>query len=100
MTDYLLTGHQCRPVAKLQMGPGRDWWLGELTEPLPDHPEETHCLHLKTPLKEVVLGVNAADLQQLAVAAHIVCGELNGDWLSTMAGILQHRTQTAQEEAH
>jgi hypothetical protein len=90
-TDYLLTGHKCRPVARLMMSPGRDWWIGELLAPIDGHPEETHCLHMKTPLKEVVYGINAADLQQLAVAARVVCGVIDPAWIEAMVGIVQHR---------
>lgn len=95
--DYILTGHQCKPVARLKMGEGRDWWLGELTEPIPEWPTETHCLHIKTPLKEVVLGVTRGDMEQLAVLCQIVCGPINTNWLERMAIVFQKRAEPLRE---
>lgn len=91
MTDYMLTGHKCKKVAAMKMGEGRDWWLGELLEPLDDFPRETHCLHIKTPLKEVVLGVNRGDMEQLAVLCQVVCGPINPHWLEHMTLVLKSR---------
>lgn len=85
--------HKCRPVAKVtNMGPGREWWMGELLEPIPGHEEETHCLHITTPYKSVVWGVNLGDMMAYAVLAHIVHKELvkdfdgpiNPNWLDAM----------------
>lgn len=98
VTDYVLSGHKCRPVARMFMDEGRDWWLGELTEPLPDWPRETHCLHIKTPLKEVVLGVCAADMEQLTVLCYVVRqtdsasnAHVNEQWIERMAEVLKRR---------
>ena len=92
-TDYMLEGHKCRPVARLVMAAGRDWWLGELLEPIPGYPEETHCLHIKTPIKEVVLGVNRADMEQLGILVRVVCGPVDPDWLTSMARVASHRAK-------
>lgn len=85
------------------MEPPRDWWLGELTEPLPDWPRETHCLHITTPLKEVVLGMCAADFEQLTVLCYIVRqgdGEssrhVNQHWIERMAEVLKRRGEPAE----
>src|SRR5687767_9838333 len=51
--------HKCKCIARIHnMAPGRDWWLGELTEKVAEWPHETHCLHIKTPLKDVVFLCN------------------------------------------
>jgi hypothetical protein len=91
MTDYTLSGHKCKPIARLRMEPPREWWLGELLEPIPGYPNETHCLHIKTPLKEVVLGVNQADMEMLAVLCQVVCGPINPKWLDSMVQVVKQR---------
>ena len=94
-TDCMLTGHKCKPIARMSMDEGRDWWLGELTEPIPGWPNETHCLHIKTPLKELVLGVNMGDMMQLAVLAQIVHGcPINPHWLDNMEKWLRGRAES------
>lgn len=98
VTDYLLAGHHCRPVARMSMAAERDWWLGELTEPLAEWPNETHCLHITTPLKTVVLGINRGDMTQLAVLAQIVHGgPISPAWIDRMESTLRARA-TAMEE--
>ena len=84
MIDYVLTGHKCRRIAELPMESPREWWLGELLEPIENYPRETHCLHIKTPLKEVVLGLHRGDFELLAVLCQVVCGPISPDWLTIM----------------
>lgn len=86
--SYLLPGHKCEKIASMIMDENRNWWLGKLTEPISGWPNETHCLHIKTPLKEIVLGVNYGDMSQLAVLCQIVCGPINQHWLDNMANVL------------
>jgi hypothetical protein len=77
--------HKCKCVARIHnMMPGRDWWLGELTEKVPEWPHETHCLHIKTPLKEIVLLCNMGDLQGLAVLCDIPWPIVNPTWKERM----------------
>lgn len=77
--------HKCRCIARIHnMAPGRDWWLGELTEKHPDWPNETHCLHIKTPLKDVVLLCNMGDLQGLTVLCNIPFPVVNERWKERM----------------
>ncbi len=92
LDNQVLSEHRCRKIASMKMGPDRDWWLGELLEPIRGFPTETHCLHITTPLKDVVLGVNRADMEQLAVLCQIVCGPINPHWLETMAEALKVKT--------
>ena len=88
-----MNNHKSIKMARVtNMGEGREWWLGRLTEPIPGHPEETHCLHITTPYKSVVWGVNLGDMMAYAVLAHIVHKELttsdraiNPNWLENMA---------------
>jgi hypothetical protein len=88
----VLEGHKCRPVARMVMDGGRDWWLGELTESLADWPRETHCLHIQTPLKTVVLGVCQADLDQLNVLGYVMSGKhLNQHWVEKLAKTMKAR---------
>jgi len=56
------------------MGPGRNWWIGELLEPISGHPEEKWCMHITTPYKTVVFGMNLADFLVYATFAEIVHG--------------------------
>ena len=93
-TDYMLIGHKCKMIAKMKMGKDRDWWLGKLLEPIEGYPGETHCLHIKTPLKEVVLGVNSGDMEQLAVLCKIVVGHrINPVWIDNMEIFLKIRAK-------
>jgi len=89
----MLPHHKCEPVARMIMDEGRDWWLGKLTEPIADWPNETHCLHIKTPIKEVVLGVNYGDMSQLAVLCQIVCGPINPHWIENMIKALTKKAR-------
>lgn len=91
MTDYVLSGHKCKPIVRLRMESPGDWWLGELLEPIPGFPRETHCLHIKTPVKEVVLGVNRTDMELLAVLCQVVCGPLHPKWLDRMVDVMKMR---------
>ncbi len=95
--DELCPPHECRLVARIHnMDAGRDWWLGELTEPAPGWPQETHCLHITTPLKKFVLLVNRADMQGLAVLAQIVSGQtIARSWLDRME--LYYRKHPAED---
>lgn len=82
-----LDGHKCRKIATVQkfMAEGRDWWLGELLEPMPDWPAETHCLHMTTPIKDVVFGVMAGDASLFAVLMQVLHGgPVDPLWLNRM----------------
>lgn len=57
--------HKCSPIAVIcntdtpskpgeSDGGKRFWWVGELLEPIPGWPRERYCLHVQTPLKQVV----------------------------------------------
>lgn len=89
--DDPMNNHKCRMIAKaIRMGDGREWWLGKLLEPIPGHPEETHCLHITTPYKSVVWGINAGDMEAYGVFAYIVHGyPLHSAWLESMAKAYQ-----------
>lgn len=87
-----LEGHKCQKIAVAPPGlEGREMWLGILTEPIEGHPVETHCLHIKTPIKEVVFGLDEADFEQFAIFCQVVCGTLNSHWLEKMAEIYKDR---------
>lgn len=73
--------HKCKPLARAVMMQGRDWWIGELTEHIPEWPLETHCLHMKTPLKDVSFLCNSGDFEQLLVLSNVVVKLKNLVWL-------------------
>lgn len=82
--------HKCRPIGRALMGEGRDWWVGELLEPVKDWPQESHCLHMKTPVKDVVFLCNSGDFSNLLVLCHVVLGaKLNQDWIETQMKIMR-----------
>jgi hypothetical protein len=84
--ELLCPPHKCRCIARIHnMAPGRDWWLGELTEPVPEWPHETHCLHITTPLKSVVFLCNRGDLSGLAVLCDIPFPIVNETWRERMS---------------
>lgn len=77
--------HKCERIATAPaLGEGRDFWIGKLLDPLPEYPEETHCLHLKTEAKDVTFLCNMADFHQLQVLCRAVTGEINEGWMQTM----------------
>ncbi len=82
----------------MPMAENRNWWLGKLLEPIPGYPNETHCLHIKTPLKEVVLGINQGDMSLLAVLCQIVCGPINPEWLNSMSKILMSEERMSSKQ--
>lgn len=83
-----LRGHKCREIARVpnyqpDHGDGVWWFIGELTEKIPGHERETHCIHIKTPLKpEIVFGVNVTDAGPYAVIGQILySGPVNPHWV-------------------
>lgn len=80
-SEGLRPEHKCRKIATAIMAEGRDWWVGELLEPVSGHEIETHCLHMLTPLKDIVFLVNDADFQWLTVLGQASCGPINQEWL-------------------
>lgn len=75
--------HQCKPIARAVMDKNRDWWIGELLEPVPEWPKETHCLHMRSPLKTVVFLCNGGDFEQLLVMSNTVTHLRNLEWLDS-----------------
>lgn len=86
LVNGLKPSHKCEMIARYpDMLEGRDWWIGKLIEPVPDWPNETHCLHLKTPLKDVVFLCNRGDFGAFATFAQIYFGhQVNQTWLDAM----------------
>lgn len=83
--DAMRPKHRCQPIARaVAMEEGRDWWIGELIEPVPEWPHETHCLHMKTPIKYVVFLCNSGDFEQLLVMSNVVTQLKNLQWLESM----------------
>lgn len=84
--DRLRPEHKCEIVARAPfMAAGRDWWIGKLKEPVAEWPKETHCLHMKTPLKDIVFLCNRGDFEALATLACCYFGEpVNDDWVRSM----------------
>lgn len=84
-----LPNHRCEPIAVAQLNDvgGRAHWIGRLLEPIPDYEQETHCMHMKTPLKgEVVFGFILADFHQLAALCEAANGgPINPAWVTTKA---------------
>ena len=84
-----LPEHKCEPIAVAQLNDvgGRTHWIGKLLEPIPDYEQETHCMHIITPLKgEVVFGFIMADFHQLAALCEAANGEpINPAWVTAKA---------------
>ena len=74
--------HQCDRIATAPgMAEGREFWVGKLKEPIG---VETHCLHLKTGMKDVTFLCNKSDFRQLQIICRVVTGEINESWMQTM----------------
>lgn len=91
VTDKLRPEHKCKPLARAVMMERRDWWIGELLEPVPEWPHETHCLHMKTPLKDVSFLCNTGDFGQLLVLSNVVVRLQNLTWLKAMTASAELR---------
>lgn len=92
-TERVKPPHKCRRIASAVMDVDRDWWIGELLEPVPEWPKETHCLHMKTPIKNVVFLCNGGDFEQLLVLSNVVVELQNLDWLNSMTEGAKSRSQ-------
>lgn len=83
LLEALKPEHHCKIIARApMMNEGRDIWIGNLTEPVLEWPEETHCLHIKTPLKDIVLLINLGDRHNLAMLIYAVDGSYDEGWLN------------------
>ena len=82
-----MDGHKCKEIARVHnMGEGREMWLGKLLEPIVGEEQETHCLHIKSPYKEIVWGILADDLASYVVFDFILRGDIiNPRWLREVA---------------
>ena len=91
-----MLNHKCKMIAKSpHCEGGREIWMGELLEPIEGHPEEIYCLHVKTPYKDVVFGLNMGDLSVLAIFSFIAHGmPFNANWLNSMAKRYVHEAAT------
>lgn len=79
--------HECQIIARApDMARGRDWWIGRLTKPVfVRGTEEKYCLHLKTPLKDVVFLLNEGDLGQIATLMACAQGKpIYDGWVAHM----------------
>lgn len=88
MEERLRPPHKCEPIARVPpdlMDEGRDWWIGKLTERHPEWKGETHCLHIKTPLKEVWFLIWEGDMQWIAALGHAAFGPISLEWLDRTA---------------
>jgi hypothetical protein len=88
-----MDGHKCKKIAEaLPCGPGREVWVGELLEPIPGYPSETHCVHVTTPAKSVVFGITTGDAGIVSALMEVVYGQpINPRWLTSMAGSMKHK---------
>jgi hypothetical protein len=95
-----LEDHLCRKIAQaLPCGPGRELWVGELLAKIPGYETETHCLHVTTPAKSIVFGVNGGDAGILAVLAQIIHGmPINQTWLESMERSMRHKALKIEDE--
>lgn len=95
-SDDPMLNHKCRKIAVGSCSEGRECWLGELLEPIPGHEEEKFCLHITTPYKSVVFGLDGhgGDAGVMAVMAQIMHGQpFNPHWLDAMEGYYRKRAE-------
>jgi len=86
--------HKCEKIAIAPgMSHGRHWWVGKLTEPVKEWPLETHCLHLRTPLKDITFLCNHADFQQLQVLGRCVTGAISDEWMDSMVEMAKKKVK-------
>lgn len=91
--------HKCECIAQApNMSEDRDWWVGRLTEKVEEYPDEKYCLHMKTPVKEVVFLCNRADFEQLLVLCKAITGNLNEKWIEKMLAISKNKSTMGKLE--
>jgi len=74
--------HQCERITTAPaMSGNREFWIGKLKEPIGP---ETHCLHMKTGMKNITFLCNEADFLQLQIICKVVTGDINEEWLNVM----------------
>ena len=91
-----MQNHKCTKIADLSWtcSPERAFWIGQLDEPLPGNEQETHCIHITTPYKSVVFGVNHSDAGFMAVAAQVLQGTpVNQRWIDSMEKKARHEAE-------
>ena len=77
------------------MDTGREFWIGKLDEPVAAYPLETHCLHMKSPIKDIIFLINEGDTQNLAMLFHAAFGPVDPIWLARMA---EHAISRAEDK--
>lgn len=89
MIVKIIHKHKCKCIAKApSMAKGRAFWIGKLTEPVKEHPIETHCLHMITKVKEVVFLCNESDFRQLQLICEVAV-KTDRKWIKTMKKMMQ-----------
>ena len=88
-----MKNHKCKKLASMKMvGDKREIWLGKLTEPISGHEVVTHCLHIKTPYKNISLGIGVGDMIQMAVFSQIAHGgPIEQRYLCNLENILREK---------
>ncbi len=92
--------HVCKPIAIFNVNPPREMWLGEIVSgSMPEECRaETHCMHLLTPEKQVVMLLNLGDAMNFAVLAQIVHGgPVNPHWLAQQTGWALERAKAHEQ---
>lgn len=85
--------HKCKPIAEASMGQDRHLWVGELTEPIKEYPQEKYCLHIKTPVKDIVFLCNRGDFEQLYILAKVIGINPDKHWTGTMIRIAKNKVK-------
>lgn len=84
--------HECEELVTLMDARDRHIWIGELTEPIPGHPEEKFCLHIGTPYKDVVFGCDGdGDAGIFATIAAVLNGNqpVNESWVQHKLALIE-----------
>ena len=82
--QILKPNHKCKPIAEAFMGKDRRLWIGELTEHIKEYPQEKYCLHIKTPVKDIVFLCNRGDFEQIYILAKVIGINPDKSWTESM----------------
>lgn len=90
--------HKCKKIAQsIFLEPGREYWIGKITETLEDWPLETHCLHIKTPAQEFSMLLNRGDLEQLIALLNTELDIKSLEWLKRITDSM--RLENKEDES-
>jgi len=80
--------HKCDVVFERSFDNGRTIKIGKITEVADEFKNETHCLHITSPVQETVNLMNMSDAGYMAILSYVLNNNeiVYGNWIRRMLG--------------